>query len=138
MRNWSGADLLERDTIQALAARNAAGVLLESPQNHSGQAALSNLVEDLKASSSRTTGGGTEAGAGAAGAFGISRGRSAPTLNPDEVMSTRAFEVDEGRSASSAFTLNLRRGGGWSSRFFLFLLFFGSGLTGSGSSSCVG
>ena len=137
VRNWSGALLFESETIQALAARNAAGVLLESPQNHSGHAARSKRVEDLKASSSRTTGGGIEAGAGAAGAFGISRGRSTPTLNPDEVMSTRAFEVDEGRSASSAFTLNLRRGGGWSSRFFLFLLFFGSGLIGSGSSSCV-
>ena len=137
VRNWSGADLLERDTIQALAARNAAGVLLESPQNHSGQAALSNLVEDRKASSSRTTGGGIEAGAVAAGAFGISRGRSAPTLNPDEVMSTRAFEVDEGRSASSALTRNFRLGGGWSSRFLRFLDFFGSGLIGSGSSSCV-
>ena len=137
VRNWSGADLLDRDTIQALAARNAAGVLLESPQNHSGQAALSNLVEDRKASSSRTTGGGIEAGAVAAGAFGISRGRSAPTRRPAVVTSTRAFEVDEGRSASSAFTLNLRRGGGWSSRFLRFLDFFGSGLIGSGSSSCV-
>ena len=111
--------------------------MLESPQNHSGQAARSNRVEDLKASSSRTTGGGAGAGAGAAGAFGISRGRSAPTRRPAVVTSTRAFEVDEGRSASSALTRNFRLGGGWSSRFLRFLDFFGSGLIGSGSSSCV-
>ena len=137
VRNWSGADRFERDTIHAFAARNAAGVFELSPQNHSGQAARSKRVEDLKASSSRTTGGGAGAGAGAAGAFGISRGRSAPTRRPAVVTSTRAFEVDEGRSASSAFTLNLRRGGGWSSRFLRFRDFFGSGFMGSGSSSCV-
>ena len=34
----------------------------------------------------------------------MSRGRSAPTLRPAFVMSTRAFDVCEGRSASSALT----------------------------------
>ena len=103
VRNWSGADLFERDTIQAFAAKNAAGVFELSPQNHSGQAARSNRVEDLKASPSRTTedDGGAGAGAVATGAAGMSRGRSAPTLRPAFVMSTRAFDPPEGRAASS-------------------------------------
>jgi len=67
----------------------------------------------------------------------MSRGRSAPTLRPAFVMSTRAFDPPEGRAASCALTRNLRRGGGWSSRFLRFRDFFGSGLIGSGSSSCV-
>ena len=79
----------------------------------------------------------TGAGAVATGAAGMSRGRSAPTLRPAFVMSTRAFDVCEGRSASSAFTRNFLRGGGWSSRFLRFRPFFGSGFIGSGSSSCV-
>ena len=67
----------------------------------------------------------------------MSRGRSAPILRPAFVMSTRAFDVCEGRSASSALTRNFRLGGGWSSRFLRFRPFFGSGFIGSGSSSCV-
>ena len=139
VRNWSGADLFDRDTIQAFAAKKAAGVLLESPQNHSGHAALSKRVEDLKASPSRTTedDGGAGACAVATGAAGMSRGRSAPMRRPAFVMSTRAFEPPEGRAASRTFTRNFRLGGGWSSRFLRFLPFFGSGLIGSGSSSCV-
>ena len=138
VRNWSGADLLERDTTQAFAAKKAAGVLLESPQNHSGQAARSNRVDERNASPSRTTDDDGGAGAGVAtGAAGMSRGRSAPILRPAFVMSTRAFDVCEGRSASSALTLNFLRGGDWSSRFFRFRPFFGSGFIGSGSSSCV-
>jgi len=137
VKNWSGADRLERDTIQAFAAKKAAGVFELSPQNHSGHAALSNLVEDRNASPSRTTDDGG-AGAGvAAGAAGMSRGRSAPILRPAFVMSTRAFDVCEDRSASSALTRNFLRGGGWSSRFLRFRPFFGSGFIGSGSSSCV-
>ena len=138
VRNWSGADRFERDTIQAFAAKNAAGVFELSPQNHSGHAALSNLVEDRNASPSRTTEDDGGAGTGvAAGAAGMSRGRSAPTLRPAFVMSTRAFDVCEGRSASRTFTLNFLLGGGWSSRFLRFRPFFGSGFMGSGSSSCV-
>ena len=138
VRNWSGADRFERDTIQAFAAKNAAGVLLESPQNHSGHAALSKRVEDLKASPSRTTEDDGGAGAGVAtGAAGMSRGRSAPMRRPAFVMSTRAFDPPEGRAASRTFTRNFRLGGGWSSRFLRFRDFFGSGLIGSGSSSCV-
>ena len=138
VRNWSGADLFDRDTIQAFAAKKAAGVFELSPQNHSGHAALSKRVEDLKASPSRTTDDDGGAGAGVAtGAAGMSRGRSAPMRRPAFVMSTRAFDVCEGRAASSAFTRNFRLGGGWSSRFLRFRPFFGSGFIGSGSSSCV-